>query len=414
MALRYLFIDFDSFFASVEQQFHPELRGRPIGIVPSLNVDSTCCIAASYEAKQYGVKTGTGVREARYLCPGITFIQAGHSDYVRTHEKIHELIHEIIYVDAVLSIDEMYGRLPPQWQAPDKARAKALEIKAALAHRIGPYVRASIGLAPNRFLAKLASKMEKPNGLVLLDFEDLPEALYSLRLEDITGIGRNIERRLRTARITDLPSLCAASRRKLHKIWGSVEGDRMWYALHGFDLPAIETQTRTIGHSHVLPPRLRTVHGAHATLHRMLQKACRRLRAGNYFAGHLLIQVKFGFELRWKQGVHCFPTQDNVTLGRLLNRLWLKHPTEAEAPTKVAITLSDLEPASCHTPSLFDAENQTRRIQLQKAMDQVNKRFGSRMIYYADAHEAQRCAEAAPMRISFTHIPDLELEDDGE
>ena len=102
MSLRYLFIDFDSFYASVEQQFQPELRGRPVGIVPSLGVETTCCIAASYEAKAYGVKTGTGVREARYLCPGIVFVEAGHSNYVRVHERIKKLIHEIIYVDAVL------------------------------------------------------------------------------------------------------------------------------------------------------------------------------------------------------------------------------------------------------------------------------------------------------------------------
>ena len=107
MALHYLFIDFDSFFASIEQQYHPELRGRPIGVVPSLGVETTCCIAASYEAKAFGVKTGTGVREARYICPEITFVEAGHSNYVHVHKKIKELVHEIIYIDKVISIDEM-------------------------------------------------------------------------------------------------------------------------------------------------------------------------------------------------------------------------------------------------------------------------------------------------------------------
>ena len=412
MALRYLFIDFDSFFASIEQQVHPELRGKPVGVVPSLGVETTCCIAASYEAKAFGVKTGTGVREARAMCPGIVFVEAGHSDYVRVHERIKKRIHEIIYVEAVLSIDEMYGKLPRHWQPPEVARSKGLEIKTALAAEIGPYIRASIGLAPNRFLAKLASKLEKPDGLTCIDFDDLPEKLYRFKLSDITGIGRRIERRLHTARILDMEGLCAASRRKLHRIWGSIDGDRMWYALRGVELPPIETQRSTIGHSHVLPPRLRSFHGAHATLHRMLQKACLRLRAMGYFTGHLLVGVKFGFDLRWEAQAHCFPTQDSVVLGQLLNGLWAQHPPDVPEPTKVSVTLARLEALSAHTPSLFADDNQPRRMQLQHAMDAVNKRFGGRTLYYADAMEAQRSIEAAPMRIAFNHIPDLELERD--
>lgn len=412
MALRYLFIDFDSFFASVEQQFQPRLRGKPVGVVPSLGVDTTCCIAASYEAKAHGVKTGTAVREARYLCPGIVFVQAGHSDYVRVHEKIKTLIHRIIYVEEVLSIDEMYGKLPPHWQRKETACSKAMEIKQALHEEIGPYVQASIGLAPNRFLAKLASKLEKPNGLTTMDFEEIPEKLYRFELEDITGIGRAMQRRLKTARILNMEQLYHASRHKLHKVWGSIEGDRMWYALRGIELPPIQTRRQTIGHSHILPPRLRSTHGAQATLHRMLQKACRRLRAMNYFAGHLQIQVKFGFEMRWRAETHCFPTQDCVTIGRLLNFLWDSHPQEAPEPTKVAVTLSHLEHLLGHTPSLFPEDNQSRRVDLQKAMDQVNRQHGGRTLYYADAMEAQRSSEAAPMRIAFNHIPDLELEGD--
>ena len=411
MSLRYLFIDFDSFFASVEQQFQPQLRGKPVGVVPSLGVETTCCIAASYEAKARGVKTGTGVREARTLCPGIQFVQGNHTRYIKTHKEIHRIIHEIIYVDAVLSIDEMYGRLPPHWQPPAIARAKALEIKAALKAQIGPYIGASIGLAPNRFLAKLASKLEKPDGLTMIDFEDLPEKLYRFELEDITGIGRRMQERLRTARITTMEELCDAPRHRLHQIWRSVEGDRMWYALRGIEMPLAETKRQTIGHSHVLPPRLRSFHGAHATLHRMLQKACRRLRAMDYFTDHLHVQVKFGFDLRWQAEAHCFATQDNVTLGRLLNGLWAQHPQDVPEPTKVGITFTHLVHADSHTPSLFPEDNNPRRMQLQHAMDAINKKHGGRSLYYADADEAQRSKEAAPMRISFTHIPDLELED---
>ena len=412
MALRYLFIDFDSFFASVEQQLQPPLRGRPVGVVPSLGVETTCCIAASYEAKAFGVKTGTPVREARHLCPGIVFVEANHPAYVRTHERIRARIHELLYVDAVLSIDEMYGRLPPHEQPPERARAKAASIKAALARDIGPYIRASIGLAPNRFLAKLASKMEKPDGLTCLDFEDLPHQIAPLELEDLTGIGKGLLHRLQIAGIHSVAQLCEASRRKLHAIWGSLEGDRMWYALRGIELPPVETTRRTVGHSHVLPPRLRNSSGAHATLHRMLQKAGRRLRAMDHFAGQLVLQVKFGFEMRWENECTCFPTQNDVTLGRLMNRLWEERPRGAPEPTKVGVMLLRLEAGQSHTPDLFAEPAEKRRLALQQAMDQVNRRHGGRSLYYAEALEAQRDREVAPMRIAFNHIPGLELEQD--
>ena len=306
----------------------------------------------------------------------------------------------------------MYGRLPSHWQAPLVARGKALEIKAALAEGIGPHVRVSIGIAPNRFVAKLASKLEKPNGLVLIDFEDLPEALYRMPLEEITGIGRGMLKRLQSARILDMESLYNASHRKLHRIWGSVEGDRMWYALRGIELPSYETKKHTISHSHVLPHQLRTHRAGHSVLHRMLHKACMRLRKDDYYTGQLDIYVKFGHMLRWQQTAVFFPTQDTVTLAQELNELWQEHPVDAPEPTKVSVVLSRLVTAANHTPSLFTEQNQTRRIQLQRAMDSINKKHGNRMLYYADAMEAQRSKGAAPMRIAFTHIPDLELEDD--
>ena len=254
MALRYLFIDFDSFFASVEQQFQPHLRGKAVGIVPKVGVDTTCCIAASYEAKAQGVKTGTPVREARYLCPEIHFIAANNRRYIETHQRIQNCIHQRLYIEAVLSIDELYGRLPPAWQHPQAAHNKALEIKQALADEIGPYITGSIGMAPNPFLAKMASKRHKPNGLVAIDFPDLPQALYAFELRDITGIGPGIEQRLRCRRITDMKTLCQASRTQLKDAWGSVEGERMWNKLRGIDIPPLATKKTTIGHSHVLPP----------------------------------------------------------------------------------------------------------------------------------------------------------------
>src|SRR5271163_5284545 len=108
--LRWLFLDLNSYFASVEQELRPELRGRPVAVVP-LFADSTCCIAASYEAKAFGVRTGTTVGDAKTLCKGIELIEARHEVYVEYHHKIIHAVETCVPVTAVMSIDEMACRL---------------------------------------------------------------------------------------------------------------------------------------------------------------------------------------------------------------------------------------------------------------------------------------------------------------
>ena len=108
--LRWLFLDLNSYFASVEQELRPELRGRPVAVVPVV-ADTTCCIAASYEAKAFGVKTGTQVGEAKRLCPGIALVEARHELYVEYHNRIVEAVEQRVPVSSVQSIDEMACRL---------------------------------------------------------------------------------------------------------------------------------------------------------------------------------------------------------------------------------------------------------------------------------------------------------------
>ncbi|HVW78020.1 MAG TPA: hypothetical protein VHB45_10435 [Alloacidobacterium sp.] len=150
--LRWLYLDLNSYFASVEQQLHPELRGRPVAVLPVM-AETTCCIAASYEAKAYGVQTGTDVAEARRLCPGIAFVQAQQDAYVHFHRRICEVVQQCLPVEQVLSIDEMSCRLMGRQCEPENAVALAKKIKAKIRSEVGECLRCSIGLAPNALLA---------------------------------------------------------------------------------------------------------------------------------------------------------------------------------------------------------------------------------------------------------------------
>jgi DNA polymerase-4 len=189
MSLKIMFVDMNAYFASVEQQYRPELRGKPVGVVP-VQADSTCCIAASYEARKFGVKTGTMVRDARKMCPSIKLVEARHELYVRVHHMMIAAVETCLPVRRIHSIDEVSCRLSTMDLSPDRALQKGREVKEAIRRRVGEFLPCSVGLAPNGFLAKVAADMQKPNGLTVIAREDLPHKLYPLDLIDFPGIGR--------------------------------------------------------------------------------------------------------------------------------------------------------------------------------------------------------------------------------
>src|SRR5882762_9763212 len=195
-----LFLDLNAYFASVEQQVTPALRGKPVVVIP-MRTDNTCCIAASYEAKAFGIKTGTRVGDAKKMCPGLLLVEATHSLYVRYHHAIVEAVSSCVPVAAVHSIDEMICQLTGSQREVTNAVALAQKIKQTLAARVGDYLLCSIGLGPNHFLSKVASDMQKPNGLTVLRPGDLPQSLYKLELTDLPGIGPRMEARLHRKRI---------------------------------------------------------------------------------------------------------------------------------------------------------------------------------------------------------------------
>jgi len=225
MSLQSLYVDLNSFFASVEQQLRPELRGRPIGVLPVM-ADTTCCIAASIDAKRFGIRTGTPVWQARKLCKDIVFVQARPSIYVEIHHRIIAAVESCTPVGDVLSIDEMACELMGSDREETNAIRLGRQIKRAIYDQVGEVLHSSIGIAPNRFLAKTASNMQKPDGLVVIRQDELPGRLYRLKLGALTGIGRAMEHRLNQLGIHTVEQLCTASKETLRHAWGGIEGER--------------------------------------------------------------------------------------------------------------------------------------------------------------------------------------------
>lgn len=406
MPLNFLFIDFNSYFASVEQELRKELRKKPVAVVP-MKVDTTCCIAASYEAKKYGVKTGTSVAEARKLCPNIYIAEARPCIYVEYHHKLVEAVESCAHVDEVFSIDEMVCKLTGRWREREKAISLANQIKETIAKKVGTELRSSIGIAPNIFLAKTASDMQKPNGLVVIDLPDLPQCLYKLQINDLCGIGRNMEKRLFVHGIDTIEKLWNSSKSALRKVWCGIEGERMYDRLRGEEVYTPPIHKSSVGHSHVLPPEERSEEAAYAVLHKLVQKTAVRLRKYNCVAGAMYISVRYFNHIKWIDNISFAPSQDTLKFLQAFTTMWDRKPITKAKPLKVAVTLFKLSGTKDKTLWMF-GDRETHDT-LNEAIDKVNTRYGKNTIYLAGAHSA---LGSAPMRIAFTHIPDLETEGD--
>jgi DNA polymerase-4 len=422
--VNWLFLDLNSYFASVEQEVRPELRGRPIGVVPVVT-DSTVCIAASYEAKAFGVRTGTGVKDAKRMCPSIQLVEARHELYVQYHHRIVEVVETCVPVAIVASIDEMACQLMGRERPVSNAMQLAAKIKQTIRERVGSTLRCSIGLAPNRFLAKVASDMQKPDGLTVIRLSQLPANLYGLKPAALPGIGRRMNQRLERHGIFTMKQLCGLSSEQMRSLWGSVVGERFWHWLRGADLEegVVDSQKgdpeksdlekselrknesqKSLGHQHVLPPELRSMEGANGVGQKLLHKAAVRLRRLRMWAGGISVHVRFG---PWREGKYweahtrIAECQDTISLLETFHKLWKGCP--AGKPVMVGVSLYDLVPDNLHTAALFPEEQ--KRSQLSRAIDSINVKYGSNALYLGGVHNVR---EAAPTRIAFSSIPEFD------
>ncbi len=420
--LNWLFVDLNSYFASVEQEVRPDLRGRPVGVVPMM-ADTTVCIAASYEAKAFGVKTGTMVADAKKMCPGIELVEARHEIYVDYHHRIVEAVESCLPVTAVLSIDEMACRLMGRERPLLAAMELGRQVKRRILERVGPMLRSSVGLATNRYLAKVASDMEKPDGLVALPLDILPEALRQLTLRDLPGIGARTEKRLNEKGIRTMEQLLALDCEQAGQLWGSVWGERLWHWLRGEDFDMSETDhLKSISHQHVLAPEMRTAEKAWAVAHKLLHKAAMRLRAGGLWASSIGLAIgfavprgentpvsRFGVPTRgWKGEMRLSECQDNPDADcRAAPPMGIaaRPARSSSIPYFIGVHLNGLVPDRLHSLNLFDGlEDEQSRTRLLAAMDALNNKYGMSTLAPATMLTAYK---AAPTRIAFHSIPEI-------
>jgi len=387
---RTLYIDMNGFFASVEQQVDPSLRGRPLAIT-AISAESGAVVAASYEAKAFGIGVGTRIYDARQKCPDIVFRPSRHRLYVRVNQKIAAVLDELGELERIRSIDEFQVALGGSTATLDGAMALAREMKAAIRDRVGSQLRCSIGLGPNQLLAKIAGKLEKPDGLQWLAPENMPDRLAHLQMDDLPGISRGIRRRLQHAMIWSIPALYRLDPRHARKIWRSVEGERFVRALQGENIPLGETKRSGYGNSKVLAPEYRSPKQAVLVGRWLVEKATERMRRDGYCARRFSLHARFHPHGGWAGSKTITPSQDTRAFLGIYETLW--HDLLRSTPRTIgslSVQLSPVIPLSQRSGELFlplEPAKQNRSERLSAVVDRINHRYKSRLVIYGQHQE---------------------------
>lgn len=408
-------IDMNSYFASVEQQANPSLRGRPVGVCAYLHPHG-CVIAASVEAKRCGVKVGMTVEQARQVCPETRFVQNDPAKYRAVTSRLFRVLHDLSDTIEHYSIDEAFVDLTG-W-ARDMAEAAFLtsRVKYRLTHEIGDWLRCSVGIAPTRFLAKFGSDRKKPDGLVIITPENLDDHLARVELEDLCGIGPRLRRRLERVGIRTPLELKYHPVGNLMRILGK-NGYYWWSRLRAIECEVLasgDTLPKSVGHSYCVPKRVNGEGNVEAVLTKLAERAGRRLRAYGLLAETISVAVGLdrsyeyvGDWLRFDE-----PVDDSFSIVRqtsaLLHRVW-----HGESVNFLAVTLGELSlpNGQMRLGDLEDVTNQIERVKVlresenvrvSKSVDLIRDRYGDQSIVFGRMFRLN--GEEAPDRIGFRKI----------
>ena len=394
-------VDINSCFATIEQQANPYLRGKPIAVA-AYDTPSGCILAASIEAKQLGVKTGMRVKDGKLIYPKLIVLTPDPPKYRDVHLKIKNVLHNYSEDVTPKSIDEFVVNLEG-WPAFESGMfTVAQEIKEKIKNEVGEWLKVSIGIAPNRFLAKTASGLKKPDGLEEICRENYLEVFSKLQLMDLCGIKKGNATRLASAGIFSVLDFYNSGIQKLKQAFQSVCGYHWYLRLHGWEIDDIEFERKSFGNSFALPIALKTPEELAPILYKLVEKTARRLReAGFKTKGvHLALNYKDGSF--WHHGEvldkALFDSRDIFKqLFRILCRAPYKKPVGV-----LAESCFGLIPYDVSQLELFDDVN--KKYRLAEALDKVNSRWGEFVITPARLLMAK---EYVHDRIAFGGVKEL-------
>jgi DNA polymerase-4 len=366
-------LDMNAFFASVEQQANPALRGKPIAVVG--RGSRTVVTTASYEARAFGVKTGMNRFEAQRQCPHIIFVEGNNRLYAETCEGFTAICRAFTPMVEVFSIDEVFMDVTGSLKLFGTARYIVDSIKQQIKNRYG--LTCSAGIAPNKLLAKIASDLKKPDGLVEIQPAEVPAFMENLPAGAICGIGKKTQAKLALLGITTCGQLGRADGALLRRQFGVPGGQLVQMGRGEDDSPVIPVEQaddpKSIGHSHTLPQDVTSRDMLETELLRLSEKTGRRLREACCAGRTVCVTIRYQdfttFSRRATFARTICETQDIFNAAKaILAGIKLQQPVRL-----IGVSVSGLD-RKTRQPSLFDAAGKGR--ELSRAMDAINDRFG--------------------------------------
>ena len=405
-----MYVDMNSFFASCEQQLRPELRGRPIGVCAGDKYYAVI-IAPSIEAKKLGIKTGMRINQCRHLCPDIIAVNARPVKYREAHILIINVLRKYCADVLPKSIDEAAMNMTSYRLVYPDLPALALQIKADLLSAVGDYVTCSIGIAPNCFLAKLATDLQKPNGLVEITPENVDGILSRLQLTDLPGIGHRNARRLEMIGIRTPLEMRHTSQSLLRKAFGGIAGYYWHCRLNFGEVDLYTSDYRTMSATRTVSPEQRTSYDKlDALFISLCTKLEQRLVKTGVFCRQASFFLRYDNLTGWDTQVRfADPVQDAMELRRYI----VQRITEFETSRRserlfhsgikmMGIAVMDFIKASDIQYGLFD--NRIRHDQLRTAMYGIKDKWGKYSV-----RKASEVVEHSKMKdaIGFGSVKDL-------
>ena len=374
-----LHIDLNSCFATVEQQANPLLRNRPIAVAAYTSPNG-CVLAPSIEAKRFGCKTGMRVKDCQQLCPGLIVLSPDSQKYRYVHIKLKQILSG--YTDKLLpkSVDEFVLDLSNTPAMKRGLTETSREIKQRIRQELGDYLTVSIGLAPNRTLAKLAAGLQKPDGLVMIDKSNYLNIYEKIDLLDLPGINVGYKTRLARVEIYSVIDLFSNSLSSLHKGFKSVVGSDWFSRLRGWEVDAVEWGRKSFSNTHSIKVAVIREDDIFPIMTNLNWKTTSRMRAAGFFC----YGVQLGF--RYRNGEHAFdhthsaqPLFSSVDIFNKLKKLFYRMPRDYVS--KVDVGVYDLcSSAELQLSCLDDAEKTS---ELYRAIDAIEHAWGRNTIHPA-------------------------------
>lgn len=376
-------IDLNSCFATVEQQARPMLRGRPVAIV-NRRTDRTMIVTASYEAKLRGVKLGTKLRDAKKLCPDLIGIESDPPKYRYVYHKLMAIMGEYSPHIRMKSIDE--GVIDFS-QAPAAVRDRDLvdvarEIKQRLHDEVGCWMRCNIGIATNRWLAKTAAGLHKPDGLDMITPDNLRKTLAMLELQDLTGIARRNEHRLEAVGIYTPLDLLDADEAALRIAFGGVVGEWWYKRLRGWEVDDVDYDLKSCGRQYVLERPDLSRREIVQRLHHLVESVGAKLRSQGKCARGVYVVARTYERTGWHaHHLAPLPFFSDAAIWAIAKQLFFGAP--AKRIRFISVTCYHLSDDAGKQLSLFGDELARSRA-LTGVVDEINGRYGERTIHTAD------------------------------